>query len=92
MDGVIWNGIGLMVSIGPDHGTMTINGVEYNTTTTPLKLWTCSSIVITNTSLYIGREEIQRDLSLETTPPTTTSKLINFGMEKHISDPPSRPQ
>jgi len=73
MDGVIWNGIGLMVSIGPDHGTMTINGVEYNTTTTPLKLWTCSSIVITNTSLYIGREEIQRDLSLETTPPTTTT-------------------
>jgi len=71
MNGKIWDGLGLKISVEAD--SMTINGALYKIS---MKKWTCNSIIITSTHLYVGRKSISRNLAQEISPKFETKLEI----------------
>lgn len=74
MAGVIWTGVGHSIRIDADdggNGSITINGYMY-AFPVPLKKWTCTSIAITKTQVYVGRTIISRNLIAEVSPKLET--------------------
>jgi hypothetical protein len=78
MVGNIWSGVGSTVGIDTTADAIIVNGLSY-TLPSPLKRWTCTSIVMTSTTLYVGRLIIPRDLKRETKPPPSPDTKISLG-------------
>ncbi|KAI2506880.1 hypothetical protein MHU86_7565 [Fragilaria crotonensis] len=75
--GMLWNGLGLKVSINTSGNThvISINGRAYNLPK-KLKMWTCTQIAISPDALYVAGVSIRRVISQETSPPSASSSLI----------------
>ncbi|KAI2506870.1 hypothetical protein MHU86_7555 [Fragilaria crotonensis] len=75
--GMLWNGLGLRISINTSGNThvISINGRAYNLPK-KLKMWTCTQIAISPDALYVAGVSIRRVISQETSPPSASSSLI----------------
>ena len=74
--GTILSGPGMTVGIDTSqtNHVITLNGRNY-VLTKPLKKWTCTSIVITPTTLYVAGNAVARILASESLP-SNTGKLV----------------
>eukprot|EP00542_Grammatophora_oceanica_P009312 CAMPEP_0194045284 /NCGR_PEP_ID=MMETSP0009_2-20130614/16644_1 /TAXON_ID=210454 /ORGANISM="Grammatophora oceanica, Strain CCMP 410" /LENGTH=1281 /DNA_ID=CAMNT_0038690103 /DNA_START=137 /DNA_END=3979 /DNA_ORIENTATION=+ len=72
IEGRILAGQGLVVDISTSgsNDVLKINGQSYSLPNR-LKMWTCTSITITNNHVYVGTTKLARQLGEEYTPPPT---------------------